>query len=116
MAVATVDEYMSSIPTELQEVATALKPVIDAGLPETQCQMWHGQPVWMVGKKPVAMLKAYPKYITFGLFKGTSVSDASGRLEAGSSTMSAVKLKSVNEIDQPLFADWLRQALSLELQ
>jgi len=114
MAVATVDEYMAEIPAELQALGSVLKPLIDAGLPKATATMWHGQPVWMIGKSPVAMLKAYPKYVTFALFRGQKVSDASGRLEAGSREMASVKLKDAGEIDAALFGEWLRQAEELE--
>ncbi len=114
MAAATVDEYMESIPAELKPVGEQLKPLLDAGLPRASCTMWHGQPVWMIEKKPVAMLKAYPKYLTFSLFKGQQVEDASGRLEAGSQQMASVKLRETGEIDAGVFSEWLRQAQALE--
>jgi hypothetical protein len=105
---------METIPAELKPIGSRLKPLIDAGLPKAACTIWHGQPVWMIEKKPVAMLKAYPKYITFALFSGQNVSDASGRLEAGAQKMASVKLKEPGEIDAPVFAEWLRQAQALE--
>jgi hypothetical protein len=105
---------MDTMPAGLKGIGDALKPVIDAGLPKASCTMWHGQPVWMVGKTPVAMLKAYPKYVTFALFKGQKVEDASGRLEAGSQQMASVKLSGAAQIDAPLFGEWLQQAQALE--
>lgn len=115
MAVATVDEYLTSMPADLQEIGATLRPLIDAALTHAQCTMWHGQPVWMVGKTPVAMLKAYPNYLTFALFRGRAIADASGRLEAGSREMASVKLKSVDDVDAALFTAWLRDAEALEL-
>jgi hypothetical protein len=105
---------METIPAVLKQTGDALKPLIDAGLPKATCTMWHGQPVWMIGKTPVAMLKAYPKYVTFALFKGQKVDDTSGRLEAGSQQMASVKLSSAEQIDAPLFDEWLSQAQALE--
>ena len=116
MVLATVDQYLDSIPEALRPVGAQMRPLIDAGLPKAQGVIWHGQPVWMIGKTPVALLKAYPKYVTFGLFRGQAVNDPSGRLEANSREMASVKLKAEEDIDAPLFEDWLRQVQALEVQ
>lgn len=68
----------------------------------------------MIGTTPVAMMKAYPSYVTFGLFRGQKIDDPSGRLESGSREMASVKLRSVDEIDRAVFAAWLAQAQALE--
>ena len=115
MATTTVEEYIQTLSEPLRTIATTLRPIIDAGLPDTKVQMWHGQPVWMAGKTPVALLKAYPKYVTFALFRGKLVTDSSGWLESGSGEMASVKLHQLNDIDESLFARWLAQAQALEL-
>lgn len=106
----SVEEYMQSVPANLIDVARELRPLISAGLPTTNETLWHGQPVWMSGKTPVAMLKAYTSYVTFALFQGQTIDDASGRLEAGSQKMASVKLREVSDIDRVLFSGWLSQA------
>ncbi|CAN5621905.1 hypothetical protein BH09CHL1_BH09CHL1_08940 [soil metagenome] len=113
-SVATIDEYIEEVQVPLQDVAAALRPIIDAGLPTAKGQIWHGNPVWMIGKTPVAMFKAYPRYVTFSLFKGQKIEDPTGKLEAGSQSMASIKLTAPNEIDQPAIADWLLKAAALE--
>ena len=106
-----VDEYLEALPDPLREIAERVRRVNDAELGEGR--MWHGHPVWMIGSTPVSLLKAYTLYVTFGLFQGRSIEDPSGRLEAGSREMSSVRLRSVADVDGPLFASWLRQANAL---
>jgi hypothetical protein len=113
-ATATIDAYIASLQSPFQEIGERLRRLIDAGLPGSKSSIWHGHPVWKIGKEPVALIKAYPSYVSFGLWKGQSIADASGRLEAGARDMAYAKLRSVFEIDPALIAEWLRQAQELE--
>ena len=112
--IATVDAYVESLAEPLAGIARTMRTIIDAGLPQAEGKMWHGSPVWIIDKTPVALIKAYPAYVTFALFRGQILIDSSGRLEKGSGEMASVKLRAAGEIDAPLFADWLRQAFILE--
>ncbi|MGI5492385.1 DUF1801 domain-containing protein [Microtetraspora malaysiensis] len=114
---ATVHEYIASLPESHREIGAKLLPVIEEVLPGVGA-VWHGHPVWSLGpapgKQPVAFVKAYANYLTFGLWRGQEIDDSSGRLEPAARAMAAVKLRSVDEIDAELFADWLRQGRDLE--
>ncbi len=111
---ATVDEYLDALPDDLANIGKTLREQLDAALPRSDGQMWHGHPVWLSAKTPVAGFKAYPAYVTLLLWRGQEIVDPSGRLEAaGSGTMSSVKLHSDSDLDLPLQADWLRQVREL---
>ncbi|MQY04898.1 DUF1801 domain-containing protein [Actinomadura macrotermitis] len=109
----TVQEYIEAVPAPLREVAEKARQIIDAALPDAGA-LWHGHPTWSLGgapgREPVALLKAYKDYVTFGLWQGQEVDDPSGRLEAGARRMASVRLRGLDDIDPGLFADWLRQA------
>jgi hypothetical protein len=108
---ADVEDYLAALPEPLREIAERVRRVNDAELGEGR--MWHGHPVWMIGATPVALIKAYTLYVTFGLFQGRAIDDESGRLEPGSREMASVRLRRVDDVDGPLFASWLRQANAL---
>ena len=111
----TVDEYISSLSEDLQPVGQRLADVIASGLPRTQGLIWHGHPVWMSGKTPVAAFKAHSSHVTFMIWKGQEITDRSGRLQAaGSSTMANLKVSSTEDVDADLFANWLHQVARLE--
>ncbi|GAA4571733.1 DUF1801 domain-containing protein [Planotetraspora kaengkrachanensis] len=118
MTTTDVTDYLAGLDGTLREIGEKLRPVIDAGLPGAQGAMWHGHPTWSLGgrpgESPVCLLKAYGKYVTFGLWRGQEIDDPSGRLVAGARQMASVKLHAVADIDPALFADWLGQALALE--
>ncbi|GAA4087038.1 DUF1801 domain-containing protein [Actinomadura miaoliensis] len=114
---ATVEQYVASLPEAQREIADRLLPLIEKVLPGAGA-IWHGHPVWSLGDKPgrspVCLVKAYSAHVTFGLWRGGEVTDPSGRLEPGSRTMAAVKLRTLDDVDEELFTAWLRQARDLE--
>lgn len=115
---ANVDDYIDALPDSLREIALALRPIVNAALPGAIEAMYHASPTWSVGaaagKNPVCLMKAYTSYATFALWRGQSVKDPSGRLEASSREMAHVKLRSVTDIDGELFTGWLEQARDIE--
>ncbi|TFC09909.1 DUF1801 domain-containing protein [Cryobacterium algoritolerans] len=110
----TVEEYLDALPKDLAVIGRTLQAQFDEALPRADGQMWHGHPVWLAAKTPVAGFKAYPAYVTLLLWRGQDITDPSGRLEAaGSGKLCSVKLRSRSDLDLPLQADWLRQVREL---
>jgi hypothetical protein len=105
-----VDDYIEALPEPLRGAAAEARGVIDAELGEGV--IWHGHPVWMIGTTPVALLKAYTTYVSFGLFQGQLVDDPSGRLQPAARRMASVRLRAAAEVDETLFAGWIRDAQS----
>ncbi|MEV4491106.1 DUF1801 domain-containing protein [Micromonospora coxensis] len=110
----TVTDYLDGLDEPLREIGARLRPVIEDALPGATGAMWHGHPVWgrgdRPGREPVCLVKAYPSYLTFGLWQGQQVDDPSGRLTPGARSMASVRLRTADEVDPVLFGDWLRQA------
>ncbi|MGW0434110.1 DUF1801 domain-containing protein [Micromonospora sp. NPDC003197] len=120
MRATDVTDYLTGLDTPLREIGEQLRSIIDAALPGASGAMWHGHPVWSFGdkpgKNPICLLKAQKSYLTFGLWRGQQVTDASGRLTPGAREMASVKLHTLDEIDPALFTDWLHQAQKLETE
>ena len=112
---ATIDEYIGALPGELKEVAQAARRVIDARLEGAESAIKWAHPTWSLGKQPVCYLKGASKHVTFGFWRGASLTDPSGRLESSGEVMAHTKLRTSDDVDEELFADWLRQARELEL-
>ena len=105
---ATVDEYIEALPEPLREAAARAGEVIAREFGDGV--IWHGHPLWMIGSTPVALLKAYSTYVTFGLFHGRLLDDPSGRLVPAARQMATLRLRAAAEVDEALFAGWLREA------
>jgi hypothetical protein len=112
---ATIEEYTAALPDGLGEVAEATRRVIDARLDGAESAIKWAHPTWSLGKQPVCYLKGASKHVTFGFWRGASIDDPSGRLETSGEVMAHVKLRTPEDVDEPLFADWLRQARKLTL-
>ena len=107
----TVDEYLSAQPQPLCDIGLAVAWLVTRELPDARAALWHGHPTWRCGRRPVCQLKAYTRHVTFALWRGSSIEDPSGRLVPGDAQQpAAVKLRSPEDVDPELFADWLRQA------
>ncbi|KQW06175.1 hypothetical protein ASC66_06485 [Leifsonia sp. Root4] len=106
---ATLDEFIAELDAPAREIAESLRAIIDDAVPGATGQVWHGHPVWLDGKNPIAGFKPYPRWTTFMIWNGSPITDASGRLESGA-RMSTLKLSGTDDIDAALFADWLKQA------
>jgi hypothetical protein len=112
---ATVDDYFAATPEPLRSVAAQARRVIDSNLDGAESAIRWAHPTWSFGKTPVCYLKTATKHITFGFWHGASINDPSGRLEASGEVMAHVKLRTREDIDQSLFADWLEQARAIQL-
>jgi len=110
----TIDEYIATLGTPIDAIATALRSQLDTGLPDAVGQVWHGHPVWMMGTTPIAGFKAYPNYVTFMLWRGQSINDDTETLApSGSGDMATLKIADINGFDAEALDDWLRQAREL---
>ena len=111
---ATVDDYIAAMPEPLRDAATRARAVIDANLEGASSAIKWSHPTWSIGKDPVCYLKTASKHVTFGFWRGASIDDPSGRLESSGEVMAHTKLREPDDVDEPLFADWLRQARALQ--
>jgi hypothetical protein len=90
----TVDEYVAGLDARLHEIATELAARLSAALPHASAEVWHGHPVWLDGKNPLAGFKAHPRWVTVMVWG--EVSAASG-LEQGP-RMGTAKLTTVDDL------------------
>jgi hypothetical protein len=106
---ADIDEYIESLEGPGHDIGHELRAILDDALGNAARTLWHGHPVWMSGKKPLAGFKAYASHVTFMIWHGNPISDATGRLQSNAH-MATVKLGSTSDIDRRTFRRWLRTA------
>ncbi|SMH42260.1 hypothetical protein SAMN06295885_1939 [Rathayibacter oskolensis] len=108
-----IDDYIAAQPEAMRPVCTALAAVLDGSLERAEGTLWHGHPVWMIGKTPVAGFKAASKAVTVMLWRGQDI-DAPGLAPAGSFRMANAKIATVDQVDAEQLGAWLREAEALE--
>ena len=107
----TVDQYLTSMSDALKPVGAELARIITDALSDAEGTIWHGHPTWLRAAQPIAAFKAHSDHVTFMIWAGQLLTDRSGRLVAsGSATMATLKAASPDELDAPLFTNWLHQA------
>jgi len=109
---AAVDKYIATIPEELRAIAEAARQVIDGDLKDGEAAIRCAHPTWSLGETPVCYLMAASTYIIFG-FWCTTIDDPSGKLESFCDFKAEVKLRCEADVDENLFANWLRQVRAI---
>jgi hypothetical protein len=95
------------------EVVAATCAIVDRHLDGAAPAVMWGHPTWSVGGDPVCYVRATADAVLFGFWNGGTLDDPSGRMQAHGSIMGHATLRSPADVDQELFADWLRQAREL---
>lgn len=108
-----IDDYIAGRSDATRPVCEALTALLDENLERAEGVVWHGHPVWMIGKTPVAGFKAATAFVSLLVWRGQDI-DAPGLTPAGASRMATLKIASAGEIDAERFGAWLRAAEALE--
>lgn len=104
-----IDGYLDSLADPVRALGDELRTLLDDALPGATGVVWHGHPVWMDGKVPLAGFNAYSAYVTFMIWNANQIADPTGRLQFGKH-MATVKVRAASEIDPEMFRSWLRAA------
>lgn len=106
--------YIAKLEPPQRDLTAALCTLVAAELPDGEGVVWHGHPVWRLGGAPVVLVKAYPRHVTLGFWRGQEIAEPTGRLVPGARGMASIRLHGRDELDRATFAAWLREAAELE--
>ncbi len=104
-----VTEHVAALQPPMREIAERLVALVDAELPGAERVLWHGHPVWRLGGEPAVLVKAYPKHVTLGFWRGQRI--AGDGLTPGAREMASVKV--TGDIDGDRAGGWLRRVAAL---
>ena len=108
----TVDGYIEGLEAWKGEIVSRVRRVVREAAPEAKETIKWAQPVYE-SNGPFAYIKAFKNAINFGFWRGVDLKDPKGVLHGSGDKMRHVKLTNLEEIDEALFADFVRQALEL---
>jgi hypothetical protein len=111
----TVDAYVAALPDGQREIAEAVRRLVRSAAPEAREAFKWAQPVFE-SNGPFAYLKAFPRYVTFGFWRGVEVDGGRGVLETSGSKMAHIKLRQASDIDEAARADMVREAVRLNAE
>ncbi len=112
------DEAISGSSPKVQEIARRLRQLIIDVYPDVVEVPWPKQWVIGYGVGPKKMtehfcyIAAYKGHVNFGFYRGAALPDQEGLMEGTGKEMRHVKVRKVDEVDQPA----LRQLVCLSLE
>ncbi len=115
MADKTVDSYIAGLPAWQAEIVAAVRKIILDTAPEAKESIKWAQPVYESGG-PFAYMKAFKNAVNFGFWRGVDLKDEKGLLQGSGEKMRHVKLTNLEDIQPQVFADFIRQALVLNME
>jgi hypothetical protein len=109
-----VDDYIRGLPVWQSEIVMALRGIVKDAAPEAAEAFKWSQPVYEVNG-PFCYMKAFKKAVNFGFWRGAELDDPAGLLQGSGEKMRHVKLSSIADMSSETFADYVRQAVQLNL-
>ena len=108
----TVDEYIVAFDDWRTDAMNRLREVVKEGAPHSAVGIKWAQPVWE-WNGPMIWMKAYPKHVNIGFWRGTEMDDPQKVLQGDGERMRHIKVTSVDEIPADALRDLVRQAVKL---
>lgn len=108
----TVDEYIAAFGDWRTDAMKRLREVVKEGAPHSAVGIKWAQPVWE-WNGPMIWMKAYPKHVNIGFWRGTEMDDPNKVLEGDGERMRHIKVTSVDEIPADALRDLVKQAVKL---
>jgi hypothetical protein len=108
----TVDEYIAAFDDWRTDAMKRLSEVVKEGAPHSAVAIKWAQPVWE-WNGPMIWMKAYPKHVDIGFWRGTEMDDPKKVLTGDGERMRHIKITSVDDIPADALVDLVKQAVKL---
>ena len=102
-----VTTYIANAPEPHKSILSKLRALIYDVVPDAIEEYKWNRPVYK-DKKDFAYLLANKNHVNFGFSQFTKIKNPTEILEGTGKTMRHVKLKTVDDIDEALFNEWLK--------
>lgn len=106
-----VTKYIKEAPEEQEEIMAKIRELIHAKVPDVIEEFKWSRPIFKQ-QKDFAYLVANKKHVNFGFSQFEKIKNPTEKLEGTGKTMRHVKLRSLNDIDEQLFGEWLEDMVS----
>jgi hypothetical protein len=111
----TVDAYIESLDGERAEIVCSLREIVLDAVPDAQESIKWAHPTYEK-KGPFCYIKAFPRYVNLGFWRGAALEDPAGVVLSGGERMGHVRIRSSQDISSRVLTRLLRQAVQLNLE
>ena len=108
----TVDEYIAAFDDWRTDAMKRLREVVRDGAPHSAVGIKWAQPVWE-WNGPMIWMKAYPKHVDIGFWRGTEMDDPKKVLTGDGERMRHIKITSLEDIPADALRELVKQAVKL---
>ncbi len=105
--------YHSLFSIKDQQICQLLAEGINANLPDSQCNIWHGSPVWFIDDNPIVGYTKLKDCIQLLFWSGQSF-DVEGLGPVGKYKAAEVRYVESDEINSVQLSQWLRLSVSIQ--
>lgn len=112
MAEKTIDGYIASLSDWRGTTVRRLHETIAAAAPDAVAAIKWAQPVYS-SNGPFAYIKAFPRSVNVGFWRGAELTDPNGLLEGDGDRMRHVSLRSLDGLDTAAIEAFAREAVRL---
>ena len=113
----TVEEFLATYPPHVQEMALRVRALVREVLPDALEMI--DLPAKLIGygtknsyKGTICVISPYANHVNLGFARGTSLPDPSGLLEGTGKRARHVKLKALEDVNQPALRTLLEAAVT----
>lgn len=108
----TVDEYIAAFDDWRTDAMKRLREIVKEGAPHSAVGIKWAQPVWE-WNGPMIWMKAYPKHVDIGFWRGTELEDPKKVLTGDGERMRHIKITSVDDIPADALREMVKEAVKL---
>jgi hypothetical protein len=113
MAAKTIDDYIDGLGDWRADVVRRIRELVDEAAPDAESSIKWAQPVWQSGGGPFAYVKAFPRSVNIGFWRGAQLDDPDGMLQGEGDRMKHVPIRAVDDIPADAIGHFVRQAVTL---
>ena len=114
MAEKTVENYIAQLEDWQAEIVSQIRQTVLEAAPGANESIKWAQPVYEING-PFAYIKAFKNSVNFGFWRGVDISDPGELLQGSGEKMRHFRLTSMDDINAPVFTDYVQQAVKLNL-
>ncbi len=86
---------------------------ISRGLPQSECKVWHGHPVWFLDGNPIVGYKKLKDCVRLLFWSGQSFEEQGLRVE-GKFKAAEIRYTSKDEVDTRALQRWLKKSKKIQ--
>ena len=111
----SVDAYIATLDEPQSTVVRALRELVRDAVPDAVEVVKWAQPVYEKNG-PFCYIKAFPRYVNLGFWRGASLQDPHGLVHSGGDKMGHVRIATVDEIARARLRPLVKEAAALNVR